>query len=99
MQNQARGVGWNANSARSLCRPLLRPSVPSMLAQFLQQVPRERAFVAVTDILAHMLRLPHSRDGGADHRMRKNEAKCHFGKRHSGWEQLFETLHAFDRGG
>src|SRR5580704_3376900 len=78
-------------------RPALRLAVPAMMLQFIEQAGIERSSVTGGDVLAHMLRVAHADDGGADRGMRQNKAQRHFRKRHSRGKDFFELVNAPNR--
>jgi hypothetical protein len=65
-------------TSQFLVRPALRRAVPAVFLQFREQGFVERSRVTGGDVLADVLRFPHAGNGGADRRMRENEAQRHF---------------------
>ncbi len=68
-----------------------------MFFQLGQKVLVQGASVARGNILCDVLRLAHSHDRGADHRIRKDETQCHLWQSHFVRQNLLQFFHVADR--
>src|SRR2546423_13236453 len=80
----------------SSVRPGPRLSIPAMFLQLGEQIFVQRPCVAGGNVLLDVLRLSHSRDGGAYGGMGENEAQWPFLEGHFGGEKLFSFFHPPD---